>query len=179
MRWATAAAFLGMLTFMGCEGGAPPPTTTAEATNDGAVAPPAPEPKASDRPRSEEPAAKAPAAEPMPQTPVAQPAAEPEGTAEKAAVGAGAKGRDYGGEGFVTTPVEAFFRTGDRIAFEIHVPKNLQLYKAEHNNKGPKSHEEFMKVIIQEGGVELPELPEGDSYWYDAKTETLMVRHPK
>ena len=100
-------------------------------------------------------------------------------TVEKAGVGSGAKGRDYGGPGFVTTPIETLFRADDLIVFEAHIPKNMSLYKAEHNNKGPKSHAEFMQVIIKDGGVRLPELPEGEEYWYDAKSEQLMVRHPK
>ena len=97
----------------------------------------------------------------------------------KAEVGVGVKGKDYGGPGFVTTPIETLFRTNDRIAFEVQIPKAMSLYKADHNNKGPKTHDEFMKVIIQEHGVQLPELPQGNVYWYDAKTEELLVRTPK
>ena len=55
----------------------------------------------------------------------------------------------------------------------------MDLYKADHNNKGPKTHEEFMNVIIKEHAVQLPELPPGNVYWYDAKTEQLMVRTEK
>ena len=84
--------------------------------------------------------------------------------------------RLYGGPGFVTTPVEVYFRTGDRIAFEVHIPKNMELYKAQHDNKGPKTHEEFMQVIIKEGGVDLPELPADEAYLYDPQTEQLMIR---
>jgi hypothetical protein len=36
-----------------------------------------------------------------------------------------------------------------------------------------------MKVMIQEHGVQLPELPAGSVYWYDAKSEELLVRTPK
>jgi len=102
-----------------------------------------------------------------------------EGTAvegDVAGVGVGAKGQNYGGPGFVTTPVEAYFRTGERIAFEVQIPKAMQLYKAEHNNKGPKTHEEYMNIIIKENGVQLPELPAGEEYLYDPKTEQLMVK---
>jgi hypothetical protein len=123
-----------------------------------------------------DPAAADPAA---PGDAAANPPAEGAVETEEAKVGAGAKGRDYGGPGFVTTPIEALFRADDLIVFETHIPKNMELYKAEHDNKGPKSHEEFMQVIIKDGGVRLPELPEGEEYWYDAKTEKLMVRRPK
>jgi hypothetical protein len=133
----------------------------------GAAAPSAAAPDASAKP---EPAPAAPAA----------PGGAPAGATndEKAAVGVGAKGRDYGGPGFVTTPIETLFRVEDRIAFEVQIPKAMSLYKAGHNNKGPKDQEEFMKVIIKENAVQLPELPPGDVYWYDTQTEELMVRHP-
>jgi hypothetical protein len=97
---------------------------------------------------------------------------------EEAAAGVGAKGRDYGGPGIISTPIETFFRVEERIAFEAQIPNNLKIYKAQHNNKGPKNQEEFMQAIIKDGGVNLPELPPGDVYWYDPKTEHLMVRHP-
>ena len=91
----------------------------------------------------------------------------------------GKAGRDYGGPGFVTTPIETLFRIEDRIVFEAQIPNNMKIYKAEHNNKGPKTQEEFMQVIIKDGGITLPELYQGDVYWYNPKTEELLVRHPK
>lgn len=175
-------SILGIALFIGCESSgpgdaatqsgevsAPPPPAPAKSAAESAddappadTAAPAEEPAAAETPAAETPAA---------------PATEP-GDSEKAAVGAGAKGRDYG-EGFITTPVATIFRAEELIVFETHIPKNLSLYKAEHNNQGPKTHEEFMQVIIKDGGVRLPELPQGDEYWYDPKTEQLMVRHPK
>jgi hypothetical protein len=107
------------------------------------------------------------------------PAAAPGSTDEVAQVGVGAKGQNYGGPGLVTTPIEAYFRAEERIAFEVQIPKAMQLYKAEHNDKGPKTQEEYMNIIIKENGVQLPELPEGEEYFYDPATEQLMVRHPK
>ncbi len=71
------------------------------------------------------------------------------------------------------------FRVEDRLAFDVKVPEAMKLYKAEHDNKGPKSHTEFMRVIIKANQIELPELPAGNTYWYDAKAEELMVRSPK
>jgi hypothetical protein len=117
-------------------------------------------------------------AEAMPAENGAAPAAAPGSTDEVAQVGVGAKGQNYGGPGLFTTPIEAYFRAEERIAFEAQIPKAMQLYKAAHNNKGPKSHEEYMEVIIREHGVQLPELPEGDEFVYDPATEQLMVRHP-
>ncbi|MGD9721618.1 MAG: hypothetical protein AB7O59_05980 [Pirellulales bacterium] len=104
----------------------------------------------------------------------------PEGEELKQAeVGVGVKGKDYGGPGFITTPIQTYFQAQDRIDFEVQIPKAMQLYKAAHNDKGPKTHEEYMQVIIKEHGVKLPELPAGETYWYDAKTEQLMVRAAK
>ncbi len=169
---------VGMTLCLGCESSGPGEAATQSAE---VSAPPPPTPaKSADEAADDAPAADAaaPAEEAAPAETPAEPAAEP-GDSERATVGAGAKGRDYGGPGFVTTPIEALFRADDLIVFESHIPKNLSLYKAEHDNKGPKTHEEFMQVIIKDGGVRLPELPQGDEYWYDPKTEQLMVRHPK
>jgi hypothetical protein len=160
----------------GCEGdvSSAPPVADVSA---GAPQPPAPAPpgsgeKVAATAKSE---AAAPAAKPAPEAPVD---AAAQVTSEKAAVGAGAKGRDYGGPGFVTTPVQEYFRTGERIAFEIQIPNAMKLYKAGHNDKGPKTQEEFMEVIIKENGVALPELPVGEEYFYDPESEQLMVRKP-
>lgn len=188
-----ALAFTLLVGLSGCES---EPATTAETQATDTSAPPAPMPTEAAAPAGETPApAAAPAAETppadappaeaapaagdMPPAADAAPAtpADPnDPTLKKAEVGAGAKGRDYGGPGFVTTPVEVYFRTGDRIAFEVHIPKNMELYKAQHDNKGPKTHEEFMQVIVKEGGVDLPELPADEEYLYDPKTEQLMIR---
>jgi hypothetical protein len=168
-------AAMAILAAAGCEGNietAPPPADMSAQ----APAPPTPEPpgggKAAASDKSETAAAPAATGEPA--------AADAAGEAivEKAEVGVGAKGRDYGGPGFVTTPVREYFRTGERIAFDIQIPNAMKLYKAEHNNKGPKTHEEFMKIIIQENGVALLDLPAGEEYIYDPASEQLMVKKP-
>jgi hypothetical protein len=94
-----------------------------------------------------------------------------------AGVGVGKKGRGYGG-GIVTEPVHQYFTAKERLAFEVQVPKAMQLYKAEHDNKGPATHEAFMKNIIEANSIPLPELPAGHRYQYDPKSETLMVERP-
>ncbi len=178
-------SILGMMFCLGCESSVVPEGGTSGTE---IAAPPPPQPATATEGEAAEGATDnaAPAAEGTPpaggaapaETPAAEPPAAAPGDSERAAVGAGAKGRDYG-DGFVTTPVATIFRADELIVFESHIPKNLSLYKAEHDNKGPKTHEEFMQAIIKDGGVRLPELPEGDEYWYDPKTEQLMVRHPK
>jgi hypothetical protein len=164
-----------MVTSVGC-GELPPVEETAGGPAPPAAPAPAPPGDPNAAPPAEEPAA-APAAETTAEAPAEEmpaDAAAPAG--EVAGVGVGKKGQNYGGPGIVTTPIEAYFRAEERIAFEAQIPKAMQLYKAEHNNKGPKTHEEYMNIIIKENGVQLPELPAGEEYLYDPKTEQLMVR---
>jgi len=125
--------------------------------------------------------AAAPAAPLAPQLTAAQqaPASTPVPVAagplrSKAEVGVGAKGRNYG-MGPVATPIAAYFRTKERLAFDIQIPHAMQLYKAMHDNQGPKTHEQFMKEIIQENQIRLPDLRKGDRYLYDPAKEELMV----
>jgi hypothetical protein len=95
---------------------------------------------------------------------------------KKAEVGVGAKGRGYG-QGVVATPAASFWAIKERIAFDIQIPQAMQLFKATEN-RPPKDHAEFMQRIIKENNIRLPELPEGDRYMYDPKTEQLMVELP-
>ena len=95
----------------------------------------------------------------------------------KAEIGVGKKGHGYGG-GLITEPVHQYFAQQERITYEIEVPQAMNLYKASHDFKGPATHEAFMKEIIKDNNIKLPELPEGHRYIYDPKTETLMVERP-
>lgn len=94
-----------------------------------------------------------------------------------AETGVGAKGRDYGG-GVITEPVRQYFRVPQMAVFDIQIPHAMNLYKALHDNKGPASHDEFMKEIIEANQLKLPNLPPGEKYVYDASTEQLMVERP-
>jgi hypothetical protein len=99
----------------------------------------------------------------------------------KAEVGVGKKGRRLEKEGLVrlmTVPALTYFRTEQRVVFEIKIPHALQLYKALHG-KAPKTEEAFMKEIIEANNIELPELPAGHRYVYDAERGELMVERPK
>lgn len=122
-----------------------------------------------------------PAAAPVPAEPAAaaHPAAneEPaEMVREKAEVGVGEKGNQLS-DGLYSTPVKAYFRAKEQVAFNIQIPSTMQLYKAEHG-RGPRTHEEFMEQIVKAGMIRLPELPAGHQYVYDPETEELMVEHP-
>jgi len=103
----------------------------------------------------------------------------PDMVAEPAMPGVGAKGRDYG-SGPVATPIATMFRTRQRLKF-LQVADTLNKYKA-MNGHFPKSHEEFMKEIIKRYGFELPTLPRGHEYFYDAemaaKIDTIDVSDP-
>ena len=95
---------------------------------------------------------------------------------KKAEVGVGKKGRSYG-KGVIVTPVATLFAVRERLVFEVQIPEAMKLFKATED-RAPKSHEEFMEKIIKANNIHLPELPEGDRYRYDPKTEQLMVESP-
>lgn len=102
----------------------------------------------------------------------------PPANREEAQAGVGAKGRGYGG-GVYTEPLHQKFTIQQRLVFSVQIPEAMKLYKAEHNNRAPQSHEAFMKDIIEANSIGLPELPEGDKYIYDPKLEKLLVQHPE
>jgi hypothetical protein len=93
-----------------------------------------------------------------------------------AQVGVGEKGRGYG-TGPIATPAAAYFAARERIAFEIHIPHAMQLYKAS-NGSAPKTHQEFEQKILRENRIELPQLRPGEYYQYDPAGEQLMVMKP-
>lgn len=94
----------------------------------------------------------------------------------KAEVGVGKKGRNYGG-GVISEPIRQYFRAEQRIHL-LNMERALKMYKAEHD-KFPKSHDEFMEKIIKVNDIQLPELPDGERYAFDAETGTLMVERPR
>ncbi len=116
---------------------------------------------------------------PVEEAPVEEAPPEREMVSEVAAVGASKKAQAVKGGGIISEPVRAFFRTGDRIVFDISLPNAMKTYKALNDNKGPTSHEVFMEKIIQENEIELPTLPEGHVYRYDPETDELMIDRPK
>jgi hypothetical protein len=93
-----------------------------------------------------------------------------------AKVGVGKKGR-YEGSGLVVTPLKAYFRSKERMAYDIQVPQALQLYQAT-NGHYPKTQEEFDTHILEANNIKLPELPPGHRYIYDPQSHQLMVGQP-
>ncbi len=120
-----------------------------------------------------------------PQPPAAPTASTPEQQEDKtervkAEVGVGKKGRRLEKDGLVrlmTVPALAYFRTEQRVVFEIKIPHALNLYKALHGS-APETEEAFMKEIIKANNIELPELPAGHRYVYDPERGELMVERP-
>jgi hypothetical protein len=122
---------------------------------------------------------KPPVAQPSPPTtpPAAATPQTPPTTQKKAGVGSGKKGRGYG-KGAIATPAATLWATRERMVFEVQIPTAMKLFKATED-RAPKTHEEFMEKIIKDNQIHLPELPEGDRYRYDPKTEQLMVESPE
>jgi hypothetical protein len=139
--------------------------------------PVAPKPVETVQPSANNPATASSTQPPPPPAPFVAPQT-PDTNQKEAQVGVGKKGRGYG-LGVVATPAASLFAAKERIVFEIEIPEAMKLFKAMNDNKGPKSHDEFMEKIIKENRIKLPELPEGDRYQYDPKTEQLMVQSPK
>jgi len=138
-----------------------------EPTASSSVTPSAP--KASSAPKAPS-APKPPGDEPDEET------EEDEYDRQVAEVGVGKKGRGYGG-GVVTEPIRAMFRTEQRIQL-MNMEGAMKMYKAS-NGFLPKTHEVFMKEIIEVNSIELPELPDGERYIYDPEQGELMVERPK
>lgn len=78
--------------------------------------------------------------------------------------------------GVVATPAASLFAVRERMVFDVQIPEALKLFKA-MEGRAPKDHDEFME-ILKANHIVLPELPEGDRYRYDPKTEQLMVESP-
>lgn len=98
-------------------------------------------------------------------------------TRAKVGVGKSSRNLDYKGpQRMVASPAATLFRTKEKIVFEIQIPHALNLYKA-LKGKGPQSHDEFMKSIIQANNIKLPELPQGQHYEFNVEKQELWV-HP-
>jgi hypothetical protein len=109
--------------------------------------------------------------------PTAAPPAHPGMVAEAAHVGMGEKGRGYG-NGYIAVVAASYWSTRERLGL-MQIQHDMDLFKANNDGKGPKTHEEFMEKIIKDGAIKLPELPAGQKYQYDPSTETLMVLKPE
>lgn len=108
--------------------------------------------------------------------------AEPEFVEKKADVGATGKG-EYGVSSeqpmsIVTVPVSTYFKAQEAAVFRMQIPSAMNLFQASEG-RYPNSEEEFMTKIIKANQIVLPELPEGDVYFYDVQTSELKIRSQK
>jgi hypothetical protein len=172
----------------GMDGPAPSNNPPApQAANNPAPKPDAKRPDATPagRPSRTIPDAKPAVADATPPTAGAQPSAAAPATTgdrpgyirDQAHVGMGEKGRGYG-KTYIAVAAASLWAVKERVALDM-IKHNMDLYKADHDGKGPKDHKEFMQKIIKEGDIKLPVLPEGHTYEYDPTTEQLMVRMPE
>ena len=103
-------------------------------------------------------------------------------THRKAEVGVTGKGQygDMSGKpmSIVTVPVSTYFQAKERAVFDMQIPQAMNLYKAP-NGAFPATQEEFISKIIKANNIQLPQLPPGSQYYYDANNAQLMVRSPK
>jgi hypothetical protein len=101
---------------------------------------------------------------------------------DSARAGENKRGQGYGG-GIVTEPVRQYFLNEERINLQIQYPKAVKEYRAFNNNKNPQTLEVFRDKILDEYGISLPELREGEFYVYDPKgkeaEDMLLVARPQ
>lgn len=85
--------------------------------------------------------------------------------------------KDYGGGVLmspITTPISEYFSVRGGIPL-MQIKHDMDIYKAIHN-RFPKNKEEFTKEILEPANIELPELPPGAKYIYDAEKGELLVQ---
>lgn len=89
-------------------------------------------------------------------------------------VDATGKGEGYGGDP-ITAPVRALARTRERVKF-LELEANLKIHRA--INGDIKTLDELM-IYVRDNNLRLPELPEGDEYYWDAESQELWVQQGK
>jgi hypothetical protein len=77
------------------------------------------------------------------------------------------------GKGILATPTSQYLRIQDRAIF-LSLEQAMNLYKGEHGEL-PKTHEIFMRDIIQANNIKLPELPDDSKYVYLPEKGELMI----
>jgi hypothetical protein len=130
-----------------------------------AAQPGGPAPAASSTAGSAPPATMPPAIVPPPAAPVQEKASE-----DLTKKGIAAK--DIG-KGVLATPTSTFLRIQDKAVF-LSLESAMNLYKGEHGEL-PKTHDAFMRDIIQANNIKLPELPDDSQYIYMPDKGELMI----
>jgi hypothetical protein len=86
--------------------------------------------------------------------------------------------KDYGGGAImkpITVPVAAYFGTKWRLT-GFQVIDAVNKYRALHGAP-PKSQQDFDRML-QDEGIQLPELPAGQKYVFDVEKQELLVEKP-
>lgn len=99
----------------------------------------------------------------------------------KAGKGVGAKGRSLDQyEGVIVTPVKSLFAAKERIFYEQTFKGNYRIWR-QTVEKAPKDFDELKSQFLDPLGLtaQLPRLPEGHKYVWDAATEELLVERPR
>ena len=98
-----------------------------------------------------------------------------------AEVGDGKKGQykqKFGRMSIFDTTIGTMYRTRENLTYNVQIPHAMNLYQASNDGKFPRTHEEFMKEIIQANNIKLPELREGRRYIYNPEKAVLEVEYP-
>jgi len=197
MRWTQAALLVAIAAWAGCSdyelgesrGRSAAPEAVGVVVNPDDMAAPVggrsgdpssgetAKPQAAPSDSSPQPAAKSPAAASGYESPMPYEAPSTKNMIrEKAEVGMGKKGHYK--PGIVTTPLATFWRAQEAVAYKMHVPHALNLYKGAHGHF-PKTQEEFVREILEPNRIKLPDLPPDHFYVYDPDTGELQVARPK
>ena len=78
----------------------------------------------------------------------------------------------------IAGPAKAYFNVRERIVFDIQLPQAANLFNA-LQSRNPKSHEEYMKEIVEANKIALPKLPQGMVYRYRPESNELWVEAEK
>ena len=133
------------------------------------------------KPRGPAPVAEPQAVEPAEPEAAKEPAPEPEHTLVD--IGENVTGKaDFAKDGDkhimapILVPLGVYFTMRERTVFTIQIPQAMNLYKAANDNKGPATHEDYMRDIIEANQIKLPALrnPE-DKYQYDPESGELKI----
>jgi len=74
-------------------------------------------------------------------------------------------------------PIKTLFQTKERIVFDM-LKHAQDLYNAS-NGRDPRTHEEYMREIVDANKIKLPKLPEGMVYRYRPDNNELWVEAEK
>lgn len=98
--------------------------------------------------------------------------------AQEALAGVGKQGQSLrdqsGAQKILSGPLSAYLHVKQLAELEIKIPHALNLFQATHG-RFPKSHEEFMKEIVEFNQIKLPELPTGAVYRFNTQEGKLWV----